>query len=86
MGTKKMQMRAIFVHHTCFRIPHESGGTEYRDAPYLQLLAISVVFCEINKMNDSVPIPSVALRKMTESGLLDYIVEMAGNCTGYRSC
>lgn len=30
--------------------------------------------------NDSVPSPSVALRKMTESGLLDYIVEIAGNC------
>lgn len=49
-------------------------------APYHQLFAISVILCEINKMNDSVPSPSVALRKMTESGLLDYIVEMAGNC------
>lgn len=49
-------------------------------APYHQLFAISVILCEINKMNDSVPNPSVALRKMTESGLLDYIVEMAGNC------
>ena len=48
--------------------------------PYHQLFAISVILCEINKMNDSVPSPSVALRKMTESGLLDYIVEMAGNC------
>lgn len=49
-------------------------------APYHQLFAISVILCEINKMNDSVPSPSVALRKMTESGLLDYIVETAGNC------
>lgn len=49
-------------------------------APYHQLFAISVILCEINKMNDSVPSPSVALRKMTESGLLDYIVEIAGNC------
>lgn len=49
-------------------------------APYHQLFAISAILCEINKMNDSVPSPSVALRKMTESGLLDYIVEMAGNC------
>lgn len=49
-------------------------------APYHQLFAISVILCEINKMNDSVPSPTVALRKMTESGLLDYIVEMAGNC------
>lgn len=49
-------------------------------APYHQLFAISVILCEINKMNDSVPSPSVALRKMTEGGLLDYIVEIAGNC------
>ena len=48
-------------------------------APYHHLYAISVIFCEINKMNDSVPSPSVALRKMTESNLLDYVIDMAGN-------
>lgn len=48
-------------------------------APYHQLYAISVIFCEINKMNDSVPSPSVALQKMTESSLLDYVVDTAGN-------
>lgn len=49
-------------------------------APYHHLFAISVIFCEVNKMNDSVPNPSVALSKMTENGLLDYVIEMAGNC------
>ena len=49
-------------------------------ASYHQLFAISVIFCEINKMNDSVPSPSVALQKMKESGLLDTVVDMAGNC------
>ena len=48
-------------------------------APYHQLYAISVIFCEINKMNDSVPSPSVALQKMTESSLLDYVIDTAGN-------
>lgn len=49
-------------------------------APYHQLYAISVVFCDINKMNDSVPSPSVALKKMTDAGLLDNIIETAGSC------
>ncbi len=48
--------------------------------PLSSVIRYMVILCEINKMNDSVPSPSVALRKMTESGLLDYIVEMAGNC------
>jgi hypothetical protein len=49
-------------------------------APYHQLYAISVIFCEINKMNDSVPSPSVALKKLNESGMLDTIIETAGSC------
>lgn len=49
-------------------------------APYHQLYAISVIFCEINKMNDSVPSPSVVLKKLNASGLLDTIVETAGSC------
>ena len=48
-------------------------------APYHQLYAVSVIICELNKMNDSVPSPSVALKKMKESNRLDYIVNMAGN-------
>ena len=49
-------------------------------APYHQLFAISAIACEINKMNESVPSPSVTLRKMHESGLLDEIITMSGNC------
>ena len=49
-------------------------------APYHQLFAISVIVCEINKMNESVPSPSVSLRKMQNSGLLDEIITMSGNC------
>lgn len=49
-------------------------------APYHQLYAISVIFCEINKMNDSVPNPSVVLQKLNAAGLLDTIVETAGSC------
>lgn len=46
-------------------------------ASYHQLYAISVIFCEINKMNDLVPSPSVALKKLEETGLLDSIIETA---------
>ena len=49
-------------------------------APYHHLYAISVIFCEINKMNDSVPSPSVALKKLTTNNLLDTVVDMAGSC------
>lgn len=49
-------------------------------APHHQLYAISVIFCEINKMNESVPSPSVALKQLTNSGLIDYVIETAGNC------
>lgn len=49
-------------------------------APYHQLYAISVIFCEINKMNDSIPSPSVVLQKLNVAGLLDTIVETAGSC------
>ena len=49
-------------------------------APYHHLYAISVIFCEINKMNDSVPSPSVALKKLTTNNLFDTVVDMAGSC------
>ena len=49
-------------------------------APYHQLYAVSVIFCEINKMNDSVPNPSIVLKKLNASGLLDTVVETAGSC------
>ena len=49
-------------------------------APYHQLYAISVIFCEISKMNDSVPSPAVVLKKLNAGGLLDTVVETAGSC------
>lgn len=49
-------------------------------APYHQLYAISVIFCEINKMNDSVPSPAVVLKKLNAGGLLDTVVETVGSC------
>ncbi|MCM1234062.1 MAG: AIPR family protein [Ruminococcus flavefaciens] len=49
-------------------------------APYHQLYGISVIFCEINKMNDSVPNPSTVLQKLNDAELLDTVVETAGSC------
>ena len=49
-------------------------------APYHQLYAISVIFCEINKMNDSVPSPSIALKKLNTNNMLDEVVNLTGNC------
>jgi hypothetical protein len=49
-------------------------------APYHQLYAVSVFFCEVNRMNDSVPNPSVALKKMTASGLMEQVIDTAGTC------
>lgn len=49
-------------------------------APYHHLYSISVILCEINKMNDSVPCPSVSLKKMTSANLLDTVIDMAGSC------
>lgn len=49
-------------------------------APYHHLYSISVILCEINKMNDSVPSPSVALKKLISENLLDNVIDMAGNC------
>lgn len=49
-------------------------------APYHQLYAISVIFCELNKMNDSVPSPAVVLKKLSSGELLDIVVDTAGSC------
>ncbi len=45
-----------------------------------QMFAISVLFCELNKMQDLVPKPSVAIRKMKESGLMDKVVDLSIQC------
>lgn len=47
-------------------------------APYHQLYAISVYFCEINRMPESVPNPAKALALLKENNLLDKIINMAG--------
>lgn len=49
-------------------------------APYHQLYAISIIVCEINKMNDQVPSPFATLEKMYNNNCLDAVIEMAANC------
>jgi len=49
-------------------------------ASYHHLFAISVLFCEINKMQDLVPNPAVALQKLKENDLLNTVIELTGQC------
>lgn len=49
-------------------------------APHHHLYAISVFFCEVNKMPESVPNPAKAYEKLKENDLLDNVVDMAGQC------
>jgi len=49
-------------------------------APYHHLYTISVFFCEINKMPESVPNPAKALLQMKNNDILDIIIDMAGSC------
>lgn len=49
-------------------------------APHHHLYAISVFFCEVNKMPESVPNPAKAYEKLKENNLLDTVVDMAGQC------
>lgn len=49
-------------------------------APHHHLYAISVFFCEVNKMPESVPNPTKAYKKLKDNDLLDTIVDMAGQC------
>lgn len=49
-------------------------------APHHHLYAISVFFCEVNKMPESVPNPAKAYKKLKDNDLLDTIVDMAGQC------
>lgn len=48
--------------------------------PYHHLFAVSVLFCEINKMQDLVPNPAVAMQKLKDNDLLDTVIELAGQC------
>lgn len=49
-------------------------------APYHQLYAISIIFCEINKMNDLVPSPCAAFEKMCNSNCIESVIKMAADC------
>ena len=49
-------------------------------APYHHLYTISVFFCEINQMPESVPNPSICYALLKSSDMLDTIIEMSGNC------
>ena len=49
-------------------------------APYHHLFAVSVLFCEINKMQDLVPNPAVAMQKLKDNDLLDTVIELTGQC------
>ena len=49
-------------------------------APYHQLYGISVIFSEINKMNDLVPSPSVALSCLQQNNHLEQVINMSGKC------
>ncbi|MDD5790435.1 MAG: AIPR family protein [Spirochaetia bacterium] len=49
-------------------------------APYHHLYAISLFFCVINQVPESVISPKLALKKLKDYQLLDDVVSMAGNC------
>jgi hypothetical protein len=49
-------------------------------APYHHLYTISVFFCEINKMPESVPDPSICYFLLYNNDMMNTIIEMAGNC------
>lgn len=49
-------------------------------ASYHHLFTVSVLFSEINKMQDLVPSPDVALLKLKESDMLDIVIELTGQC------
>ena len=49
-------------------------------APYHHLFTVSVLFCEVNKMQDLVPNPAVAMQKLRDSDLLDTVIQLTGQC------
>lgn len=49
-------------------------------APHHHLYTISVFFCEVNNMPESVPNPAKAYELLKKNDLLDTIVEMSGQC------
>ena len=59
---------------------YKNWGNDKAYAPYHHLFAVSVLFCEINKMQDLVPNPAVAMQKLKDNDLLDTVIELAGQC------
>lgn len=49
-------------------------------APYHHFFAVSILFCELNDMPDSVPDPEEALRLMKSGGLFENVIKLAGKC------
>ncbi len=49
-------------------------------APYHHLYAVSVLACEINRMQDLVPNPAVVLKKLKDSSQLESVIELTGQC------
>lgn len=48
--------------------------------PYHHLFTISIIFNEINKMQDLVPDPAIAFQKLKDNNLIDTVVELSGRC------
>lgn len=49
-------------------------------APYHHLYTISVLICELNKMQDNVPSPHVVYDNLVKSELFDEIIKLTGSC------
>ena len=49
-------------------------------APYHHLYAVSLFFCQVNGMGQSVPNPAITFDKASEASLVGQIVDSAGTC------
>ena len=49
-------------------------------APYHHLYAVSLFFCQINRVGQGVPTPAATLTKATEADLVGQLVDSAGAC------
>ncbi|MGB5824541.1 MAG: AIPR family protein [Proteocatella sp.] len=49
-------------------------------APYHHLYVVSVLVCELNKMQDLVPNPANVLKKLKENDLMDKVIALTGQC------
>lgn len=48
--------------------------------PYHHLYTVSILFSEINKMQDLVPNPAIAIKKLKDNNLMDTVIELTGQC------